>query len=274
MSLVNINRRTNRLGLANKQKGATLIVVLIILVVIVVVGILAIRVALVSLGVATNSQIAQLNFQSSDTPIQLMDQTDPTTLTNLGNVVGAAMQGNTAQAGSEYIFCYKPIATTGQFAQTINSSVLTYNGSSVTANGVPGFCNLSSDYGSNRPALVTQVAVTIPTDSQSNLAPGSSLPRGINLSDGTQLPKSMTSTQRIRVTSTSMLPSMSTSAVSTVQSNCLSSTSAKISDNLSPDLSAVGTLSDCLKSYNVPFNTQVQEFNYINQLTQVTAPGS
>ncbi|WP_280180009.1 PilX N-terminal domain-containing pilus assembly protein, partial [Acinetobacter nosocomialis] len=51
------------------QKGATLIVVLIILLIVIAVGVLAIRVAIVSLKVATNSQIGQLNFQSSDTPI-------------------------------------------------------------------------------------------------------------------------------------------------------------------------------------------------------------
>ena len=51
----------------SKETGATLIVVLIILLIVISVGVLAIRVAIVSLKVATNSQVGQLNFQSSDT---------------------------------------------------------------------------------------------------------------------------------------------------------------------------------------------------------------
>ena len=34
------------------------------------------------------------------------------------------------------------------------------------------------------------------------------------------------------------------------------------------------TLADCLRTNNVPFSVQVQEFNYLNKLTEVTAPGS
>lgn len=60
--------------------------------------------AIVSLKVATNSQIGQLNFQSSDTPIQLITQMDPTTLTNISNVLGAALKENESHPGSEYNF--------------------------------------------------------------------------------------------------------------------------------------------------------------------------
>lgn len=259
---------------SHNQRGATLIVVLFILLIVTVVGIMAIRVAMVSLGIATNSQIAHLNFQSSDTPLELFNEVNPVTLTSLSNVVGAALQGNTAALGSEYIFCYRPLSTTGGFGQTQASTVLTTSSGNVSADSVTGFCNLSSDFGSARKGMVTQLAVTIPVDSQDNLAAGSSLPRGINLSEGTQLPKSMTSTQRIRVTSTAMLPTYGTSSVRTIQSTCLSQGNAKISDNLSPDNASLSTISDCLKQFNVPSNTQVQEFNYTNQLTQVTAPGS
>ncbi len=76
----------------SKEKGATLIVVLIILLIVISVGVLAIRVAIVSLKVATNSQVSQLNFQSSDTPLELIVQMNPTTLTNITNVIGAALK--------------------------------------------------------------------------------------------------------------------------------------------------------------------------------------
>ncbi|UUM28488.1 pilus assembly protein [Acinetobacter colistiniresistens] len=258
------------------QRGATLIVVMIILLIIIVVGILAVRVAIVSLGVATNSQVGQLNFQSSDAPLAWFNNFDPTTVTSVGNVIGAALKENESNPGGEYIFCYKP--TTNSFAQTINSSLMrkadSGNIATVEAGGVAGFCNLTSDFGSNRPAVVTQVAVSIPTEALNN-KPGANLPRGINVSEGTQLPKSMTSAQRIRVTTTAMLPAY-TSDISSVQRDCLSSSNAKISDDLNATLGTGSeyTLAKCLTDKGVPFTTQVQEFNYVNQLTEVTAPGN
>lgn len=260
------------------QQGATLIVVMVILLIIIVVGILAVRVAIVSLGVATNSQVNQLNFQSSDTPLGWFNNFDPTTVTNVGNVIGAALKENESNPGGEYIFCYKP--TSNGFAQTINASLIrkaaSGNNATVDAGGVAGFCSLTVDFGSNRPAVVTQVAVSVPTEA-SNSTPGANLPRGINVSEGTQLPKSMTSTQRIRVTTTAMLPNYSSSLTSSIQNDCLKSTAAKISDDLSATLANNTynyTLAKCLADKGVPFSTQVQEFNYVNQLTEVTAPGS
>ncbi|ENV38062.1 MULTISPECIES: PilX N-terminal domain-containing pilus assembly protein [Acinetobacter] len=261
-----------------RQQGATLIVVMIILLIIIVVGILAVRVAIVSLSVATNSQVNQLNFQSSDTPLAWFNNFDPTTVTNIGNVIGAALKENESNPGGEYIFCLKPTSTTVSFAQTIDASLIkrgSGNNATVEAGGVVGFCDLTSNFGSNRPAVVTQVAVSVPTNAI-NSTPGSNLPRGINVSDGTQLPKSMTSTQRVRVTTTAILPAYSSSTASSIQSDCLSSSSAKISDDLTATLAAGNeyTLAKCLVDKGVPFSTQVQEFNYINQLTETVAPGS
>ncbi|MCH7316944.1 MULTISPECIES: PilX N-terminal domain-containing pilus assembly protein [Acinetobacter] len=260
-----------------RQRGATLIVVMIILLIIIVVGILAVRVAIVSLGVATNSQVGQLNFQSSDAPLAWFNNFDPTTVTSVGNVIGAALKENESNPGGEYIFCYKPTSTTSRFAQTKNASLIrkgTTDNASVDDGGVAGFCSLTSDFGSNRPAVVTQVAVSVPTNAN-NDAPGSNLPRGINVSEGTQLPKSMTSAQRIRVTTTAMLPAYAVD-ISSVQTDCLSSTNAKVSDDLTATLATGSeyTLAKCLADKGVPFSTQVQEFNYVNQLTEVSAPGS
>jgi len=261
------------------QQGATLIVVMFVLLIIVVVGILAVRVALTSLRVATNSQVGQLNFQSSDTPLAWFNNVDPTTVTNVSNVIGAALKEHESNPGGEYIFCYKPISSSVRFAQTVDASLIrkasSGNNATVDAGGVVGFCNLSSDFGSKRPAVVTQVAVSVPTDTN-NSTPGASLPRGINVSEGSQLPKSMTSTQRIRVTTTAMLPAYSASSTSSIQSACLSSSAAKISDDLTATLGSgsENTLAKCLVDKGVPFTTQVQEFNYLNQLTEVTAPGS
>ncbi|RSO59847.1 pilus assembly protein [Acinetobacter lactucae] len=248
---------------------------LIILLIVISVGVLAIRVAIVSLKVATNSQVSQLNFQSSDTPLELIVQMNPTTLTNITNVIGAALKEHESNPGAEYNFCYKPVSTTN-FAQTRGASLLragSANNAVVEDGGVAGFCDLTSDYGSNRQAVVTQVAVSIPTDAASDI-PGSNLPRGTNTSEGTQLPKSMLSTQRIRVITTAFLPAYASTSIETLQRDCLSTSSAKISDNFDTALTAKQTLAECLANHNVPFSTQVQEFNYTNKLTQITAPGS
>ncbi len=260
----------------SKQNGATLIVVLLILLVVISVGVLAIRVAIVSLKVATNSQVGQLNFQSSDTPLELIAQMNPTTLTNITNVIGAALKANESNPGAEYNFCYKPTSTSVNFAQTRGASLLragSTDNAQVEDGGVAGFCDLTKDYGSNRQAVVTQVAVSIPTDALNDI-PGSNLPRGTNTSEGTQLPKSMLSAQRIRVITTAFLPTYASTSIETLQTDCLSTSSARISDNFDTELTAKQTLAQCLANHSVPYSTQVQEFNYTNKLTQITAPGS
>lgn len=259
----------------HRQQGATLIIVLVILLITTIVGVLAIRIAIVSLGVSTNSQVDQLNFQSADTPVYLLTQMDPATLTNFGNVIGASLRTHEDSPGGEYVFCYKPTSATIKFSQTVDAALIragTGNDATKEAGIGNGFCTLDTDFGSNRAAVVTQVAVSIPTDASAD-APGSNLPRGINLTEGAQLPKSMTSTQRVRVISTAMLPAYSPALIATIQANCLSATHTKISDNLSSELQDKETLADCLRTNNVPFSVQVQEFNYLNKLTEVTAPG-
>lgn len=270
------NTKYSGASLLKNQQGATLIVVLMILVIVTIVGVLAIRVALTSLNISTNSQIAQLNFQSADTPINWMMQKDPVALASFSNIIGAALTESETNPGAEYIFCFKPTSSSTQFAQTRDATLIkagTADVAIVEEGGVRGFCNLTSDFGSSRQAVITQVAVTVPTNADTG-TPGSYLPRGTNLTIGSNLPATMTSVQRIRMTITSMLPNYSSSNISTIQTDCLSTANAKISDNNDPSLVATQTLAACLALKNVPVNTQVQEFSYASSLTQVTAPGA
>lgn len=258
------------------QNGATLIVVLFILLIITIVGIMAIRVAMVSLGVATNSQVGQLNFQASDTPLAWFNNVDTTTVSDISNVLGAALKEHESNPGAEYIFCYKPTGTNA-FAKTVNASLIragTGNNATVEEGGVAGFCDLDSDFGSNRSAVVTQVAVSIPTDAISDETPGSNLPRGMNVSEGTSISRNMTSKQRIRVTSTAILPSYSSASTSTIEGNCLSTGSARISDNLDSNIASRQTLAQCLEANGVPYSTQTQEFSYFNEITENSTPGT
>ncbi len=73
---------------------------------------------------------------------------------------------------AEYNFCYKPVSTATNFAQTRGASLLragSANNAVVEDGGVAGFCDLTTDYGSNRQAVVTQVAVSVPTDAASDI---------------------------------------------------------------------------------------------------------
>lgn len=260
-----------------QQAGATLIMVLMILLMVTIVGVLAIRVAITALNISTNSQIGQLLLQSSDTPLNQFTRTDLSTVVNLSNVIGAALQESEANPGAEYIFCYKPTSTQ-VYGATIYSSVIqagSGNAATLVEGGTRGFCNLTSDFGSSRQAVVTQVAVTIPTTNATGTAPGAYLGRGTNLSLGSGIPRNLVSQQRIRVTSTAILPAYASSTVDTVKNNCLggnTATGIRISDNSEPAMAGKQTLNDCVSSYSMPVNTQVQEFSLVTSLSQTAAP--
>lgn len=260
------------------QQGATLIVVLVMLLLVTVVGVLAIRVAMTSLNISTNSQIGQLLVQSADTPInEIMKvaQGDAANFVSLDSVVGAALKENETNPGAEYIFCYKPRNTTLRFGQFTDATLLKPGAGDIATvidGGVRGFCDLKADFGSMRQAAITQVAITIPLDTTKNIV-GANLVSGTDLSEGTSLPKNYTSKQPIRMITTSMLPAYATTSLDTIQSECLSTANAKISDNIDPPNQSKQSLADCLRERGVPVNVQVQEFNYANILRQDEAPG-
>lgn len=258
---------TYSMAYRRSQTGSTLIAVLLILLVITIIGVIAMKQGLTSLNIATNSQVQTILAQSSDAAINQFANTDLTAITNVTGVIGAAI--NNADPGQEYVFCYRPTSS-DPFGLTINTNLLQGNPSSDTATSVnvdsTNFCDLTAatDFGSGRKATVTQVAVTIPLDA-STLPPLSGLPRGgTDISAGSPLPKSFTTQQRIRVTSTSMLPAFSASPLTTVQTECVQ---GRISDNADTPLQGVENLTDCLARRGVPANTQVQEFNLQTTLT-------
>lgn len=146
----------------HQQQGATLIVVLFVLLLITIVGIMAIRTAITSLNIATNSQIGQLLVQTGDTPAnQFLNVGSYETLMAADLVIGAARLDT---PGKEYIFCYKPTSNQ-QIAATMDATVLippdanaawdtkaTIDSTQTSRNG---FCNLEQDFGSAREAVVT-----------------------------------------------------------------------------------------------------------------------
>ncbi|MBC7751365.1 MAG: pilus assembly protein [Candidatus Saccharibacteria bacterium] len=254
---------------AKNQRGSTLIAVLLILLVITVLGVMAMRQGLTTLGISTSAQVRQLLVQSSDTVLNTYSNLDMNAsgALSLATVVGSALSPD--NLGRELVFCYRPTKAE-VFNATIKANTIhagTGDASVVDDSGGGGFCNLTTDFGSGRNAVVTQVAVLQPT-TESTGRPGDALARDTSVSENSGLPKGLTTQQPLRIISTSMLPSMATGSLSDVQTNCLE---GRISDNTDEANANKETITDCLARYGVPANTQVQEYNLSSGLTQTTA---
>ena len=88
------------------QAGATLIVVLIFLVAMTIIGTLAIRQSMVSLSVATNSQVQQLLTQNSDAA--LFKAENPGDLAYALSPVGLfGYINNPKNKNNELVFCFR-----------------------------------------------------------------------------------------------------------------------------------------------------------------------
>lgn len=271
--------------LQRQQHGATLIVVLVMLLVITIVGVLAIRVAMTSLNIATNSQIGQLLLQTGDTPTNiLLNRMSYKNLTSITSVVGKVIndQKDPLKHGREYIFCYRPTSAL-QVNSILDMTVLippaatagdnTKATLDTTESNRSGFCNLESDFGSSREAVVTQVAVKYISETDPDAAPGADLDRGTDASKDSNIQQGKVD-GRVRITATAILPNYSTANLATVQLACIGNgnTAGYINDNTDISLRTKRTIADCLSEYGIPVDTQIQEIDLKTRFVQVTAP--
>ena len=271
--------------LQRQQHGATLIVVLIMLLVITIVGVFAIRVAMTSLNIATNSQIGQLLMQTGDTPTNLLlNRSSYKNLTSITSVVGKAIsdQKDPLKHGREYVFCYRPTSAL-QVNSILDMTVLippatttaddTKATVDTTESNRSGFCNLESDFGSSREAVVTQVSVKYISETDADAAPGADLDRGTDASKDSIIQQGKVD-GRVRITATAILPNYSSANLATVQTACIgdASVAGYINDNTDTDLRTKKTMADCLTEYGIPVNTQIQEIDLKTRFVQVTAP--
>ena len=268
-----------------QQRGATLIVVLIMLLVITIVGVLAIRVAMTSLNIATNSQIGQLLLQTGDTPTNiLLNRSNYKNLTSITSVVGKAIsdQKDPLKHGREYVFCYRPTSAL-QVNSILDMTVLIPPAATAvddtkatvdsTESNRSGFCDLESDFGSAREAVVTQVAIKYIAEANPDASPGADLDRGTDASKDSNIQQGKVD-GRIRITATAILPNYSSANLATVQATCIGngSTAGYINDNTDTTLRTKKTMADCLTEYGIPVNTQIQEIDVKTRFVQVTAP--
>ncbi|WP_111859206.1 PilX N-terminal domain-containing pilus assembly protein [Acinetobacter sp. CFCC 10889] len=259
------------------QKGMTLITILIILLLVTGIGALAVKYSITSLRIASNSQVRQLLIQSADLPLYIIRNKSPVVLRRLDNVVGLVINSNLPDR--EYVFCYRP-QTQKNFApidKVVQISPYSTTGAAITTDTMrlisgasSSLCDLNSDFGSARTGVVTQVAVSLITESVGEVEKGEYLPEGTDSSGAAHLGAKITGSQRIRVTTTSMLPAYSTASISTVQSQCLSTSQPRLNDNT--EHPTLKTLKDCISGYGIPVVSQTQEFTLANTLIEVSKP--
>ncbi len=259
------------------QQGAALIMVLLVLLLVTVVGVMAIRAAMTSLNVSTNSQATQLMVQASDTPLNFyLNRMDLGGIVSQGGVIGASISNPTS--GREYLYCFKPLnaspmglraRATVVAAKTDNTGL-----ADIVGGATQGICNLNQDYGSSRQATVTQVVVSVPPPDAS-AAPGAKLNRSIDLNTAAPVPTNLQKQDTIRVTTVTMFPAFASKSLSDIQSACLVSGKIRISDNSDSRWASAPnhrTLADCLAKEGMPVDVQMQEYNLQTFLTQTAAP--
>lgn len=232
-----------------RQRGSTLIIVLVLLLIITIMGTLAVRQGMTTLNIATSSQASQLLFQSADAPLYRLGAGGYANSSGKANsLLGYALLNQ----GKEVVFCFRS-QTSASLFNASTTSLLTWNSeqSDVTIGGVDGFCNLktASDFASSRKAQMTQVTIianpfssNIATEAFSSVALGTD-PESANVTDS----------KLFRVYVTSIIPALSTATEPQITS-CLKRPSEM------PLTGNTQTISECLNQINVPFSTKIQDF--------------
>lgn len=211
----------------SRQKGVTLITVMIILVVITLLGISAMRMSLSSLTLATNSQVTNLLFQSADVGlVQVANEIkkDAGTADSSGGVLVDVIAGE----GSEVYYCVTP----KDAANTLTK----------------GKCDVknSAHFMSGRDAVATQVAVKMVDNTDFALGTDTSLASAL-------VPI------KIAIYSTAVLHSFGSATKSKIN-ECF----AKKNDDSSDTSKAteIVSVTDCLTDNGAVFNSQVDEATY------------
>ena len=216
-----------------QQKGATLITVLVILVIVTLLGTIAVKMGIVGLKIATNSQVNALLLENSDSA--LFNIENPAEVERQLALDGMfAYFNSAANANDELVFCYR--ASENSFFKLSKASAITEDGST-TKIGVDGFCK-ANQFAMGRSAVLSQVYLT---KSSTASAPFSSVPKGTSLGQS-NVPAT---TNNIGATVISVLPSFA-GATTTQIENCFKQRA-----------SAVGA---CFDGLGIPYNMQHSDY--------------
>lgn len=232
-----------------KQKGATLVVVLILLVALTVIGTLAIRQSIVSLSIATNGQAQQLLTQNSDAAMFYVEDADELDGFRSGiGLFGYILEPS--RKGKELVFCFRGNNT--RFFNKAQSSIIFNEDTTVINNseGTAGYCRVGGNdnfFTSNRRAVLTQVSVVARPGNVQDVKPFQYFIRGQDPLSSKTIPP-----ERIVVNAISIMPALSSASDADIN-NCLS---GRLSNATAANLS----ITTCLTNLNVPFVTHVTEY--------------
>ena len=216
-----------------QQKGATLITVLVILIVITLLGTIAVKMGIVGLKIATNSQVNALLLENSDSA--LFNIENPAEVERQLALDGMfAYFNSAANADDELVFCYR--ASENSFFKLSKASAITEDGST-TKIGVDGFCK-ANQFAMGRSAVLSQVYLT---KNATTSTPFAGVPKGTSLGQS-NVPVTM---HNIGATVISVLPSFA-GATTTQIENCFKQRA-----------SAVGA---CFDGLGIPYNMQHSDY--------------
>lgn len=250
----------------NLQNGSTLVVILVLLVIITLIGTMAIRQSLTALNIATNSQAQSLLIQSSDTAFFRVENATELARNMLTQGMFGYIKAE-SNKGKELVFCFRPKLNSALFDISNASVISWYSGTAPTNDelGTDGYCNItnSNSYTSNRKAVVTQISVKV---ADSSGTPFQFTQRGTDSESA-----KISELQRIVVYSTSVIPGLSTASDSAVNA-CFSD---HMADPVAPaGVTATGSITDCLSGLNVPYSTQVTEYNLTQLVSKCQVSGT
>ena len=216
-----------------KQKGATLITVLVILVVVTLLGTIAVKMGIVGLKIATNSQVNALLLENSDSA--LFNIENPAEVERQLALDGMfAYFNSAANADDELVFCYR--AAQNAFYDFSKASAIAADGTT-TKIGVDGFCK-ANQFAMGRSAVLSQVYLT---KNATTSTPFAGVPKGTSLGQS-NVP---VTTHNIGATVISVLPSFA-GATTTQIENCFKQRA-----------SAVGA---CFDGLGIPYNMQHSDY--------------
>lgn len=216
-----------------QQKGATLITVLVILIVITLLGTIAVKMGIVGLKIATNSQVNALLLENSDSA--LFNIENPAEVERQLALDGMfAYFNSSANADDELVFCYR--AAQASFYSFSKASAITADGTT-TKIGVDGFCK-ANQFAMGRSAVLSQVYLT---KNATTSTPFGGAPKGTSLGQS-NVP---VTTNNIGATVISVLPSFA------------GASSTEIEACFKQRASAVGA---CFVGLNIPYNMQHADY--------------
>lgn len=216
-----------------QQKGATLITVLVILVIVTLLGTIAVKMGIVGLKIATNSQVNALLLENSDSA--LFNIENPAEVERQLALDGMfAYFNSSANADDELVFCYR--AAQNAFYDFSKASAIAADGTT-TKIGVDGFCK-ANQFAMGRSAVLSQVYLT---KNATTSTPFAGVPKGTSLGQS-NVP---VTTHNIGATVISVLPSFA-GATTTQIENCFKQRA-----------SAVGA---CFDGLGIPYNMQHSDY--------------